>query len=220
MSIRARLPGPLRTVFHEAPPAAHVKCAMLEAPPPPLVEVTLYADDAVVFGRLALTASRVTDLLNDGTEFELVDAFLQALDDSHAVLLRTVVIARDEIFAVAVTDPRGDPGRRTRTRPISVEAHVGRYDVSGNIHVVPGTNPIIGFRRRHAMVPLTEATIEFDAPDGRRLSHSGTILVNRDLTDWIAPASRSDVRPPEVIPELQGRGLAKDFTPQLEVREA
>jgi hypothetical protein len=70
------------------------------------------------------------------------------------------------------------------------------------------------------MVPLTEATIEFDAPDGRQHSRSGTILVNRDLTDWIAPATRSDVRPPELVPELQGRGLAKDFTPQLLGHEA
>jgi hypothetical protein len=70
------------------------------------------------------------------------------------------------------------------------------------------------------MVPLTEATIEFDSPNGRMLSRFGTILVNRDLTDWIAPASRSDVRPPELVPELQGRGLARDFTPQLTAHEA
>jgi hypothetical protein len=92
---------------------------------------------------------------------------------------------------------------------------VGRYDVSGNIHIVPGTDPIIGFRRRRVMVPLTEATIEFDAPEGRRISRYGTILVNRDLTDWIGAATRSDVRPPELVPELAGRGLAKDFTPQM-----
>lgn len=199
-------------VFQRPPPAADVDCATLEAPPVPLVEVTLYSDDCVAFGRLPLTASRVTDLMNDGTEFELVDTFLQSLDDTHGVQLRTVVVARDEIFAVAVTGPRGDPTRWTRTRPIPVEVRVGRYDVSGNLHTVPGTDPIIGFRRRQVMVPLTEATIEFDSPDGRSLSRSGTILVNRDLTDWIALATRSDVRPPEVIAELQGLGLAKDFT--------
>ena len=199
-------------VFHRPPPAADVDCATLEAPPVPLVEVTFYSDDCVAFGRLPLTASRVTDLMNDGTEFELVDTFLQSLDDTHGVQLRTVVVARDEIFAVAVTGPRGDPTRWTRTRPIPVEVRVGRYDVSGNLHTVPGTDPIIGFRRRQVMVPLTEATIEFDSPDGRSLSRSGTILVNRDLTDWIALATRSDVRPPEVIAELQGLGLAKDFT--------
>jgi hypothetical protein len=43
--------------------------------------------------------------------------------------------------------------------------------------------------------------------------------VNRNLTDWIAPASRSDVRPPEMVPELDGRGLAADFTGHLRVHE-
>jgi hypothetical protein len=157
--------------------------------------------------------------MNDRTEFEFVDAYLESLDDGHGLLASTVFVARDEIFAVAVAGPRGDPRRRRRTRPIPVELRVGRYDVSRNIHIVPGTDPIIGFRRRRVMVPLTEATIECDAPEGRRISRYGTILVNRDLTDWIAPAMRSDVRPPDLVPELQGRGLAKDFTSQLAARD-
>jgi hypothetical protein len=44
--------------------------------------------------------------------------------------------------------------------------------------------------------------------------------VNRDLTEWIAPASRSDIRPPELVPELAGSGLAKDFTVQLGMHES
>lgn len=124
-------------------------------------------------------------------------------------------VARDEIFAVAVAGPRGDPSRWTRTRPIAVELRVGRYDVRGNIHSLPGTDPIIGFGRRRVMVPITEATIECDTPDGRRISRFGTILVNRELTDWIGPATRSDVRPPELIQELRGGGLVKDFTTQM-----
>ena len=207
-------------MFFQSPPEGAAECPALEAPPVPIVELTVYAGDSVAFGRLALTADRLTDLMNDYTEFEFVDTFLQSLDDSHGLLVRTVIVAREEIFAVAVAGPRGDPTRRTRTRPIPVELRLGRYDVSGNIHVVPGTDPISGFHRRRVMVPLTEATIEFDSPDGRKLSRFGTILVNRDLTEWIAPATRSDVRPPEVIPELEGRGLAKDFTSQLLVHEA
>jgi hypothetical protein len=192
----------------------------MEAPPVPAVELTVYAGDSVAFGRLALTGDRVTDLMNDRTEFEFVDTCLESLDDGHELLVRSVYVSRDEIFAVAATGPRGDPARRRRTRPIPVELRVGRYDVSGNIHIVPGTDPIIGFRRRRVMVPLTEATIEFDAPEGRRISRYGTILVNRDLTDWIGTATRSDVRPPELVPELEGRGLAKDFTPQMLARDA
>jgi len=49
--------------------------------------------------------------------------------------------------------------------------------------------------------------------DGRKIARWDTLLVNRLLTDWIAPASR-DVRPPEVllVPEADGTGLAKDVT--------
>jgi len=216
--MRDRLPGPLRVIF-QAPRTVDAEPPTMEAPPVPAVELTVYAGDSVAFGRLALAGDRVTDLMNDRTEFEFVDACLESLDDGHELLVRSVYIARDEIFAVAVAGPRGDPTRRRRTRPIPVELRVGRYDVSGNIHIVPGTDPIIGFRRRRVMVPLTEATIEFDAPEGRRVSRYGTILVNRDLTDWIGAATRSDVRPPDLVPELEGRGLAKDFTPQLTTRD-
>ena len=191
----------------------------MEAPPVPAVELTVYAGDSVAFGRLALTGDRVTDLMNERTEFEFVDTCLESLDDGHELLVRSVYVARDEIFAVAVAGPRGDPARRRRTRPIPLALRGGRYDVSGNIHIVPGTDPIIGFRRRRVMVPLTEATIEFDAPEGRRVSRFGTILVNRDLTDWIGTATRSDVRPPDLVPELEGRGLAKDFTPRMLARD-
>jgi hypothetical protein len=219
MSMRARFPGQLRLVFQAERLAAGDEHATVEAPPVPIVELTVYADDSVAFGRLALTADRVTDLMNERTEFEFVDTLLQSLDDCHALVVKTVVIARGEIFAVAVAGPRGDPARRTRTRPIAVEMRVGRYDISGNIHVVPGTDPITGFGCRRVMVPLTEATIEFDAPDGRKHARFGTLLVNRDLSNWIAPARRSDIRPPEVVPELQGRGLTKDFTPHLQVHD-
>jgi hypothetical protein len=217
MSMRARIPRPLRMFFPAANPGLDPTAnpAPAEAATVATVELTVYAGDSVAFGRIRLAADRVTDLMNDGTEFEFTDTYLQSLDDSHGLMVRTVVVARDEIFAVAVAGPRGDPTRRTRTRPIPVEIRLGRYDVSGSIHVVPGTDPIVGFRRRRVMVPLTEATIAFDGPGGRTISRFGTVLVNRDLTDWIAPAARSDVRPPELIPELAGSGLAKDFTVPL-----
>ena len=190
------------------------------APPVPLVEVTFYADDSVAFGHLALTADRLTELMNDRVEFDLVDAFLVSLDDGHEVSVGTVGVSRDEICAVGVTGPRGDPARKVPTHVFPVELRLGPYDVSGNIHVHPGTDPITVFRRRRVMVPLTEATIEFDSPDGRRRSRFGTILVNRDLTDRIAISSRSDVGQPEATNRLQGRGLMDDFAPLLEVRQA
>ena len=190
-----------------------------EAPPVPvaipLVELTIFSGDSLACGQLALSARRVTDLMNDHEAFEFLDTSLKSLDDGRELTVPAVTIAREEIFAVAVSGPRGDPVRRTRTRPMPIELHLGRYDVTGNIHAVPGTDPIASFRRRKVIVPLTEATIEYDTSAGRIRSHFTTILVNSLLADWIAAATRTDVRPPELIPELSGRGLARDFTPEL-----
>jgi hypothetical protein len=217
MSMRSTLLGPLRIVFGPSAPAAMAEELPPDARPVPLVALTVYSGDSLAFGQLALTADRVTDLMNVHDTFEFVDTVLESLDDGHRLSVPDVVIARQEIFAVAVSGPRGDPTRRTRTRPIPVELRLGRYDVSGNIHVVPGNDPIISFRRRRVMVPLTEATIEYDSPAGRVRSRFETILVNRLLAEWIAAASRSDVRPADLSPELKGRH-EKDLTPRLLVR--
>ena len=215
--MRSKLSGPLKIVFRPSAPELIVADATPEAKPVRLVGLTVFAGDSLASGQLALSAARVTDLMNDHESFEFVDTSLESLDDGRMLSVADLVIERDEIFAVAVSGPRGDPKRRTRTRPIPVEMALGPYDVTGNIHVVPGTDPIIGFRRRRVMVPLTEATIEYDSPAGRVRARFETILVNRLLAEWIAPALSADVRPPDLVPELGGR-LTKDFTTQLLVR--
>ena len=203
----------------EARPPAEAERASAGPPPVSLVELTLYAADCVARGRLALTAERVTDLMNERAEYEFVDAFVQSFQDEDQMPVSTLIIARDEILAVGVTGPRGDPSRRKRTRALPVELRVGRYDVTGNIHVVPGADAVSGFGRGRIMVPLTEATIAYDSAGERFLTCVGTILVNARLTDWIGAATRSDVRPPEGAPELQGVSLAEDFS-LVGVREA
>jgi hypothetical protein len=215
MSMRSKLRGNLR-VFLRLSPVAGPEDAPSGPPRVPLVGLTVYTGDSLASGYLPLTAGRVTDLMNEHEGFEFVDTYLESLEDRHGLSLHTIAIARDEILVVGVAGPRGDPARRTRTRPIAVELRLGPYDVRGNIHVVPGTDPIISFRSRRAMVPLTEATIEWETPAGRKIARWGAVVVNRLLTDWIAPARR-DVRPPDLqlVPELDGSGLAKDFTPHF-----
>jgi len=175
--------------------------------PEPFVELTVYSGDSRASGRLALSADRVTDLMNDADEFTFVDLSVQSLDDGHEVALSEAVVLREELCAVAVSGPQGNPRRRMRTRPCPVELRLGHYDVSGNLHVLPGTDPLAGFfGRRQVMVPLTEATIAYDSAAGRVLSRYETLLVNRTLPDRIASAWRSDVRPPGGAPELLGEG--------------
>ncbi len=213
----ARLPNPFRLVFRAVPQAAD-PMPPAAAVPPPILQLTLYAGDSVAFGRLALTSDRLTDLMNEHAEYEFHDLRTQSLDGARTVEVPAFAVAREELYAVAVAGPRGDPGRRVRTRPSPVELRLGPYRVSGSLHATPGADPMAAFQRRRAMVPLTEATIEFDSRDGRRRERFETILVNRDLTEWIAPARDSAVRPPQRQPVFGG-GLARDYTGELRVGE-
>jgi len=207
MSARSNVPGPLWT------PAASADGSPRDVSPDPLVELTIYSGDSRASGHLALSADRVTDLLNDAEEFTLVDLSAQSLEDGHELAVPEVVVLRAELYAVAVTGPPGNPRRRIRTRPCPVEIRLRQYDVSGHLHALPGTDPVAGFfHRREVMVPLTEATIGYDSPAGRVLSRYDTLLVNRLLVERIAPARRSDVRPPGLTPERPEQGLAEDAT--------
>jgi hypothetical protein len=180
--------------------------------------LTVYAGDSLAFGQLALSTDRVTDLMNNNTSFEFVDTSVQSLEDGRSLSVSDLVIARSEIFVVAVSGPRGDPNRRTRTRPMPVQLRLGPFDVSGNIHALPGSDPIAGFTRRGIMVPLTEATVAYDSPAGRVSSQFETVLVNRLLADSIATNRSTDIRPPE-LEVIQGGGrLLKDFSFELTVR--
>jgi hypothetical protein len=216
MSMRSTLRAPLRVFLRQSP--VTLEEAAPDQPPVPVVGLTVYTGDSLAFGYLPLSTGRVTDLLNEHDEFEFVDTHLESLEDGHGLRLPAVVVARDEIFVVAVAGPRGDPRRRTRTRPIPIELRVGPYDVFGNIHVVPGTDPLSSFRRR-TMVPITEATVEWDSPDGRRVAQWSTVVVNRLLTDWIAPARR-DVRPPDrqLVAEVDDVARAMDLAHRLATR--
>ncbi|MGO9179757.1 MAG: hypothetical protein ACLQBX_05435 [Candidatus Limnocylindrales bacterium] len=178
-----------------------------------LVELTVYSGDSRASGHVALSADRMADLLNDTDEFTLLDVSVTSLEDGHELTLPDVVVLRAELCAVAVTGPRGNPRRRTRTRPCPVELRLGHYEVSGHLHALPGTDPVAGFfHRRDAMVPLTEATIAYDSPGGQVLSRHQTLLVNRLLVERIAPARHSDVRPPGPWSEPHDRGSEEDAT--------
>jgi hypothetical protein len=216
----ARLSHPLRVVFQAGPRAADAMPPASEAPPAPVVQLTLYAADSVAFGCLALTSDRLTDLMNEHAEYEFHDLNLESLDGTRKVSVPTFAVAREELYAVAVAGPRGNPGRRVRTRPTPVEMHLGPYDVSGSLHVTPGADPIAAFHRRRAMIPLTDAMIEFASPDGRRRERFETVLVNRDLTEWIALARGSTERLPQRLPVAVGGGRVRDYTGELRVTES
>ncbi len=183
-------------------------------PPTPEVEFVAYAEDSILSGRVALTADRLTDLLNEHDQYTLVDVLVESLVDGRAIERREVLVDRDELSIVHLLGPRGSSDRRIRTRQHPVALQLGPYHVRGYLHALPGSDPIASIRRRPPMVPLTEAWIEHFVGDVLQRRRVSAVLVNRHLMDWIVEAKDQEVEMPD-IPIERGGPLAKDFTGAL-----
>jgi hypothetical protein len=184
------------------------------------IEFAGYAEDCRVFGFYRLAASRLTDALNDADAYDLNDVLLVRLDSGLGAQASCLTIHREELLLVRATGPRGDPGRRSRRRPSPVTLQTGPYVVHGYVHGLPGGDPIAEVRRRRAMVPLTESWIEYRTGGGEHRARSGTLIVNRDLIDWVRLSKDEEVGLPDLPVEVNPSPLLKDLTGYIHTEPA
>jgi len=170
---------------------------------PPLVDFVAYADDYTLSGRIRLRSDRLTDMLNDHAELQLIDVLVQSLAGREAAEAHEVVVPRDELLLVHATGPRGDQARRTRTRPTHVEITTGPYKVRGCLHTAPFLDALMALRRRGPMVPLTDAVIDYPIGAEWQRVRVGTLIVNRMAIDHIVETPEHDLSVPDpVAPQL------------------
>ena len=179
------------------------------------VEFVAYGEDCVLSGVVSLAADRLTDMLNDHDEYQLVDVLVEGLTGERTVEVREVLVRRDELLLVHAAGPRGNQDRRHRTRSHPVAIQLGPYHVRGYLHALPGADPVQSIRRRKPMVPLTDAWIEFQTAAGRQRRRVGTVVVNREQVDWIVPAIDDEVEMPDLPLSADKGPLLKDFTGAL-----
>ena len=184
----------------------------------PIVEFVAYGEDCLLSGRIRLGEERLSDMLNQHDEDELLDVLVERLDGLEAAETQRVVIHRDELLLVHATGPRGSQARRTRMRLHPIAMQIGPYHVRGYLHALPGTDPLLAIRRRKPMVPLTDAWIELAVGGVRQRRQVGSLVVNREQIDWVASAEDGDIELPGMpeMPVAAGQGpLVKDFTGQI-----
>jgi len=159
----------------------------------PLVCFIAYGVHHRVFGWVRLRADRLTDLLNAHEELHLAEVEIESLEDGITQSVDEIIIHRRELIAVHATGPRGDQARhqRTRTHPIAIQS--GNYLIGGHLHADPGADPIASVGGRPAMVPLTDAWIEYWSGGERKYQSTGTIVVNRDAADWMRLVTDDDL---------------------------
>jgi hypothetical protein len=159
----------------------------------PLVRFSAYASHHRIFGWVRLRAERLTDLLNTHDELLLSDVEIENLADGTRHSSETIQVATRQLVAVHAAGPRGDEALRRRTRAHPVAIWTGCYLVAGHLHAEPGIEPLESMRHRPAMVPLTDAWLEYWSDGTPRRHGVGTIIVNREVADAIELVTDDDL---------------------------
>jgi len=159
----------------------------------PLIRFVAYGRDDRVFGWVRLEADRLTDLLNGCEELHLEDAEIASHHDGATSAADEFVINRRDLVAVHASGPTGDETLRQPTRRYPIALQSGDYLIGGHLHVLSEEEPMASLQQRPAMIPLTQAWIEYWSGDERRHRSTGTIIVNRDLADWIRPVTEREL---------------------------
>jgi hypothetical protein len=183
-------PGTLRVLLQRHPEEPFEPDSVAEAP---LIRFVAYTRHERVFGWVRLTADRLTDLLNAHDTIVLVDVEIEDLDDGRTHSAERFVIGAADLIAVQATGPRGDAAHRQRTSMWPVVVQAGQYLIGGHLHAQQGSDPLVEFRSRPSMVPLTDAWVEYWSGGERTSQAIGTIIVNRRVADWVQAVTDDDL---------------------------
>ena len=151
----------------------------------PEVDFVAYSTSERLSGRIRLDSARLTDMLNTHREFVLVDALAERLPDGGSMVVPEILVGRHELSLVRAGGPRGDRALRIPTAQHRLVLKLGRYLVAGRLHSGIGEDPLAALRARDPMVPLTDAAILFRVGSDIVQEPAGTIVVNRDLVEWV-----------------------------------
>ena len=106
----------------------------------------------------------------------------------RAARCRLSIVAAQERAVSEVAEQRGDAvdvPNLPQERQTCLVMRSGRYLIAGRMHSHAGEDPLAALRRRDPMVPLTDASIMFRVRADIVEEPAGTIVVNRDLVEWV-----------------------------------
>jgi hypothetical protein len=144
-----------------------------------------YALNRRFIGYVECEGERLTDMLNRSDSFVIRESFVENYDDGTVTNLGDGEIDRSILFAVEASGNRGDNSRRIHTVRHRMQIQLGPYMALGLLHAVPGQMPLPGLSSRGPMIPLSDATIGYATRGSLSMRDAGTLIVNRDMLDWV-----------------------------------
>jgi hypothetical protein len=191
------------------------------------IEFVGFTGDIRIVGQIPLADDRLSDMLNSVGRVVVRGATMEDLDTARQET-GDVPVPCGDFLVVVGTGRRGLENLRKRTVTRRVQMGLGRFTVTGDLHVLPAADAasragkpdelLVG---RDLLVPLTDAAIEYERA-GRAVSESwDVLLVNRARASWIEAVDGAqesilvDDQPEPAVPIARRRWI-KDFTPAID----
>jgi hypothetical protein len=163
-----------------------------------------YALSRRFIGYVECEGGRLSDLLNRLDSVVIREAFVESFEDDTVTNLGDGEVERSILYAVEASGDRGEGARRIHTVRHRLQVQLGPYTALGLLHALPGQMPLPHLHSRGPMIPLSDATLGFTSRGTMNLRDVGTLIINRDLLDWVR-ASEDDATAFPGVPVLTDR---------------
>jgi hypothetical protein len=157
-----------------------------------------YALGRRFIGYVECEGERLTDLLNRTESVVIREAYVESFEDDTVVNLGDGEVNRSILYAVETSGARGEGALRINTVRHRLQVQIGPYSALGLLHAAPGQMPLPYLTARGPMIPLSDATLGFATRGALALRDVGTLIVNRDLVDWVRASDDEAVAFPGV----------------------
>lgn len=150
-----------------------------------------YVGDCTVSGRVNLGGARLSQYLETNEQLVVEDATLHGLRGETTARAGKVTLQRHEIYAAEAL--AGAAGDTRNSRRIHTVRHVvrfvsGPYTFVGELHTLPGAQPLRSLMHRRSMVPLTNCAVVFARAGKSEVRRAAVVVVNGALIDIAEPA--------------------------------
>jgi hypothetical protein len=150
-----------------------------------LVPFIGYALGRRYIGYVECAGERLADFLNRTESVVVRQAFVENFEDDTVSNLGEGEIERSILYAVEASGGDGQKGRSLQTFRQRLQVQLGPYSALGTLHAAPGQMPLPYLTSEGPMIPLTDATLGFAKRSSLQMRDVGTLIVNRDLLDWV-----------------------------------
>ncbi|HEY1169222.1 MAG TPA: hypothetical protein VGE81_09660 [Candidatus Limnocylindrales bacterium] len=144
-----------------------------------------YALGRRFIGYVECEGERLTDVMNRSESIVVREAFVESFEEDTIVNLGDGEVDRSILYAVESSGARGEGTRGIHTIRHRLQIQLGPYSVLGLLQSLPGQLPLPYLHSRGPMIPLSDATIGFATRGALQLRDVGSLIVNRDMLDWV-----------------------------------